>query len=80
MRKGAGHPDCPARENENFLAYLHRYAQFQGYLSADAPLPAPFRSKDRRGFDERLEAIFAPRQPGEDGEPAVGSRSDAGAA
>lgn len=67
MRRGEGNPDCPAHEGESFLAYLHRLAQYQGYPVPAEP-PLPFRRKqDRRGFMERLEAIFAkPREPGED--------------
>jgi hypothetical protein len=72
VRKGQGDSELPAREGEGFLHYLHRLAQHQGYLQADAPLPQELtrRKRDKRSFLEKLDSIFArPRRPGEDVEP-----------
>lgn len=68
MRKNEGHPDCPPIPGESFVVYLDRLAKFHGYIPESEPAPLPFRRKqDRRGFMERLEAIFArPRMAGED--------------
>lgn len=74
VRLGSGHPDCPRRLNESFSLYLHRLAQFQGYIPESEPPPSERKVPKRHGqpgFLERLDAIFGrpaqPRQPGEDG-------------
>lgn len=68
MRKGQGHPDCPALDGEGFLDYLERLARFQGYeVRTVAGLPKQPRARGNGGFLERLDSIFAKtREPGED--------------